>query len=55
MAKLKEKKSVALKYDEEKSAAPVVVAKGAGEIAQKIIEKASENEIPIYEDKAFGM
>jgi len=53
MARIKEKKSVALKYDEEKSAAPKVVAKGSGGIAEKIIEKAEENEIPIYEDKAL--
>ncbi|MCL1945784.1 MAG: EscU/YscU/HrcU family type III secretion system export apparatus switch protein [Chitinivibrionia bacterium] len=53
MAKIKEKKTVALKYDEEKNAAPKVVAKGSGEIAKKIIEKAEENDIPIYEDKAL--
>ena len=48
------KKSVALKYDETKpEAAPKVVAKGSGEIAEKIIAKAGESKIPIYEDKAL--
>jgi flagellar biosynthesis protein len=47
------KKSVALQYDEKKDVAPKVVAKGTNELAEKIIEKAKENEIPIYEDKAL--
>jgi len=57
MAKFKrkrQKKSVALQYDEAKSdSAPKVVAKGSGEIAEKIIETATESGIPIYEDKAL--
>jgi len=47
------KKSVALKYDEKINAAPKVVAKGTGEIAEAILKKADENKIPIYEDKAL--
>jgi len=44
-------KAVALKYDANKQRAPKVTAKGEGEIAQKIIEIAKENDIPIKEDK----
>ena len=44
-------KAVALKYDQEKSNAPKVVAKGRGEIAKKIIEIAKTNHLPLYEDK----
>ena len=44
------KKAVALAYDTEKDLAPRVVAKGMGEIARKIIELATENDIPLYEN-----
>ena len=43
------KKAVALRYDEGK--VPYVVAKGKGEVANKIIEIAKEEGIPIIEDK----
>ncbi len=42
--------SVALRYDREKDATPMVVAKGADLIAKKIREIAKENEIPIIEN-----
>lgn len=41
--------SVALKYDAERMGAPVVVAKGRGELALKIREIARENEVPLLE------
>lgn len=44
------KKAVALAYDREKSAAPVVVAKGKGEVADRIIQIAKENKLPIKKD-----
>lgn len=44
------KKAAALKY-EFNSDAPIVVASGIGTIADKIIEKASENEVPIVYNK----
>jgi flagellar biosynthesis protein FlhB len=43
--------AVALKYDPEKMSAPVVVAKGMGEIAASIRRIAAENRIPIIERK----
>ena len=42
--------SVALKYDTEGQAAPIVVAKGADLIALKIRAIASEHKVPIYEE-----
>jgi len=42
--------AVALKYDETKMGAPVVVAKGQDLIARKIREIATENDIPIVEN-----
>ena len=41
--------AVALKYDEDKSGAPRVVAKGTGLIAAKIRELAAENRVPTLE------
>ncbi|MEH6444210.1 MAG: EscU/YscU/HrcU family type III secretion system export apparatus switch protein [Oceanospirillaceae bacterium] len=42
--------AVALKYDIEAGGVPTVVAKGKGDIAEKIIELAKENEIHIHEN-----
>ncbi len=42
--------AVALKYDMEAGGVPTVVAKGKGEIADKIIELAQENDVHIHEN-----
>ncbi len=47
----KKKKAVALRYDPKKDNAPIVVAKGVGELAQKIIELAKESKVPVLEDE----
>ena len=47
----KSPKAVALKYDHQKNKAPRVIAKGRGEIAEKIIEVAKAHNVPLYEDK----
>ncbi|WP_304546329.1 EscU/YscU/HrcU family type III secretion system export apparatus switch protein [Sulfurimonas microaerophilic] len=44
-------KAAALKYDASKDSAPRVTAKGEGKTAQKIIEIAKENDIPIKQDE----
>jgi flagellar biosynthesis protein len=44
------KKAVALKYQMFEDNAPYIVAKGHGIIAEKIIELAKQNNIPIQED-----
>ena len=44
-------KAVALKYNREKNNAPKVIAKGRGEMAEKIIEIAKTHHLPLYEDK----
>ena len=44
------KKAVALKYDREKDTAPRVTAKGTGLIAEKILELAEKEGVPITED-----
>ena len=47
----KSPKAVALKYDQKKDQAPRIIAKGRGEIAEKIIGVAKANNVPMYEDK----
>jgi flagellar biosynthetic protein FlhB len=46
--------AVAIKYDEMKSAAPIVIAKGADLLAARIKEKARENNIEIVENKPLA-
>lgn len=47
-------KAVALKYDESKGAAPVIVASGLGHMAEKIVEVANQSDVPIYEDNSLA-
>lgn len=47
------KKAVALRYKPEKYDAPYVVAKGAGTVAEKILEKAREHDVPVQEDASL--
>ena len=47
------KKAVALKYRHQVDAAPKVVAKGQGIIAERIIEMAREHNIPLKRDPAL--
>lgn len=46
--------AVALKYDREKASAPIVVAKGAGLIAEKIKEIARKHRVPVIENKPLA-
>ncbi len=50
----KHKVATALQYNQRKDQAPKVVAKGKGVIAEKIIEKAQENDIVIYQDEKLS-
>lgn len=43
------KKAVAISYDPAKSA-PTIVAEGKGYVAEKILEEAAKNDIPVYKD-----
>lgn len=46
--------AVAIKYDAEEADAPIVVAKGADYLAQKIKEIAKENDVEIVENKPLA-
>lgn len=50
MSKSRSKKAVALKYNVEKDMAPVVIASGYGEIAERIIDIAEQKGIPVFRD-----
>lgn len=43
-------KAVALRYDEGDGAAPRVVARGRGEIAERILAAAAEHDVPVRQD-----
>lgn len=45
-------RAVALRYDGG-DGAPVVVASGMGYLAEKIVEVAAENGVPVYEDNSL--
>lgn len=49
------RKAVALKYNPNKSSAPVVIASGCGHIANKVVEIAEESGIPVYKDDSLAV
>ncbi|WP_112180831.1 MULTISPECIES: EscU/YscU/HrcU family type III secretion system export apparatus switch protein [Paraliobacillus] len=46
----KSKRAIALRYDQKSEQAPKVSATGKGYVAEQIIEKAKEANVPIQED-----
>jgi len=54
MKEKERKEAVALRYDEKRDPAPVVAARGKGEIAEKILETARKHGVPVYEDAALS-
>ena len=51
MKKSTNTKAVALKYKAYEDLAPKVIAKGKGELAEKIIEKAREFDVPLFQNE----
>ena len=51
--KKKIKQAVALEYDPN-DLAPKIVATGRGRIAERIIEEAKQNDVPIHEDEKLA-
>lgn len=47
------KKAAAVSYDPSKSA-PVIVAEGKGYVAEKILEEAAKNNVPVYKDSKLA-
>ena len=50
---LRKKRAVALHYGEDDTA-PVVVASGMGYLAEKIVDVAQANGVPVYEDDSLA-
>ena len=50
MSKYKKNKAVALKYNVEEVASPVVIASGYGTVAEHIIDIAEKKGIPVFKD-----
>lgn len=47
--------AAALSFDPNKNAAPQVIAKGMGIVAENIMKKAEESEVPVYVDEKLVM
>ncbi|AOM83202.1 EscU/YscU/HrcU family type III secretion system export apparatus switch protein [Salisediminibacterium beveridgei] len=47
------KRAVALGYEALKDSAPTIKAKGKGYIAEEIIQRAKDNQIPVQEDESL--
>ena len=48
------KLAVALKYEDSGDDAPMVTASGRGQIAEKMIQTAQEEKVPVYEDPSLA-
>jgi flagellar biosynthesis protein len=48
------RRAAALRYDKEQASAPKVIAAGAGLIADRIVEIAREQGVPVREDPALA-
>ncbi|QNO16536.1 EscU/YscU/HrcU family type III secretion system export apparatus switch protein [Alkalicella caledoniensis] len=45
------KKVAALRYSKDRKRAPEVIGTGVGDVAERILEIAKENDIPLYNDE----
>lgn len=54
MKENKRAEAIALKYDQDKDMAPKILAKGKGKIAENILEKAKELDIPVQKDPSLA-
>lgn len=50
MEKNKVKQAIALEYNPDEDSAPKILATGKGIVAERIIEKAIENKVPVHRD-----
>ncbi len=52
--KRSDRTAVAIRYDIDKDAAPVVLAAGKGPVAEEILRIAEDNKIPLFEDRKLA-
>jgi len=50
MSEHQDKQAIGLRYEEESGAAPRVIAKGRGELAERLLSIAEEHGVPIRKD-----
>ena len=48
------KLAAALKYEEDGTEAPIIIAAGRGEIAEKILEIAQQEKVPVHKDESMA-
>ena len=53
MTSMKRKQAAAIRYDPDRQNAPVLTARGEGHMAEKILEIAREENIPVIQDPVF--
>ena len=46
--------AIAIQYDKDSKKAPMIIASGKGAVAEKILNIAEENEIPMVQDKKLS-
>lgn len=54
MENKKDRIATALKYNSKEQVAPKVIAKGVGYVADAILSKGQEHDIPVYKDKKLS-
>lgn len=54
MKNVKDKIATALKYDPSQDTSPKLVAKGLGYVAEAILKKGEESDIPVYQDEKLS-
>ncbi len=52
--KMPQTRAAALKYDPDQDNAPIISALGMGHVAEKIIEAANENQIPVVKNETLA-
>lgn len=48
------KEAVAIRYSDKEDRAPKVVAKGAGQVAERIMAAAAKHAVPVYQNKTLA-
>lgn len=48
------KQAVAIKYEQNRHQAPIVVAKGQGLVADQILAAAKQHAVPVYQNKTLA-
>lgn len=54
MSKFKQNKAVALRYRTDDNAAPIVIASGYGDTAERIVDVAEQKGIPVFRDDSIA-